>query len=115
MTKTDKSKCPLCGHEIPMDCPARIDLDAKAVVYRGQFAIFTGREMDVLSTLIDAHPRVVTKEYLLERMYILSQDAAEQKIVDVFVCKMRKKLEGLGIDIVTHWGKGYSIRYKEES
>ncbi|KKM61530.1 hypothetical protein LCGC14_1530780 [marine sediment metagenome] len=109
------SECPLCGHEIPADCPARIDLDAKAVVYKGRFTVLTTRQMDILSVLIDAHPRVVTKEHIMDRIYFLSQDAAEEKIVDVFVCKMRAALKGLGIEIVTHWGKGYSIQYTEES
>lgn len=109
------SDCPLCGHEIPVDCPVRIDLDSRAIVYKGKFTILTGRQMDMLSVLIDAYPRVVTKGHILERMYLLSQDEAEEKIIDVFVCKIRKELNEVGIKIITHWGKGYSIRYEEES
>lgn len=33
----------------------------------------------------------------------------EIKIVDVFICKMRRKLFGFGIDIVTLWGAGYML------
>lgn len=33
----------------------------------------------------------------------------DRKIVDVFVCKARKKLEPFGIKIHTHWGLGYSM------
>lgn len=34
-------------------------------------------------------------------------DEAEQKIIDVFICKMRKKLKPFGISIETQWGHGY--------
>ena len=31
------------------------------------------------------------------------------KIIDVFVCKLRKKIVGLGLDIGTSWGRGYYL------
>jgi two-component system cell cycle response regulator CtrA len=36
-------------------------------------------------------------------------DPPEVKIVDVFVCKMRKKLKPFGIEIKTNWGESYEI------
>lgn len=43
----------------------------------------------------------------------------EIKIVDVFVCKLRKKLKPFGVSIVTVWGHGYSLedrhRYAAEA
>lgn len=33
----------------------------------------------------------------------------ELKIIDVWICKMRKKLEPFGIEIVTLWGQGYCL------
>jgi two-component system cell cycle response regulator CtrA len=36
-------------------------------------------------------------------------DEAEEKIIDVFVCKIRKKLKPFGIEIKTNWGESYEI------
>jgi DNA-binding response OmpR family regulator len=36
-------------------------------------------------------------------------DPPEEKILDVWVCKMRKKLTPYGIEIKTHWGVGYEM------
>lgn len=36
-------------------------------------------------------------------------DAPEIKIVDVFVCKARRKLRPFGIEIETIWGRGYRL------
>lgn len=41
------------------------------------------------------------------------EDDVEEKIIDVFICKMRKKLSPLGIQIETMWGEGYFL--KEET
>lgn len=52
---------------------------------------------------------LVAKETAIRELYLHSQDEAEIKIVDVFVCKMRKKLEPHGIEILTQWGQGYYL------
>jgi hypothetical protein len=38
-----------------------------------------------------------------------ADDPPEEKIIDVFVCKMRKKLQPFGITIDTSWGEGFSM------
>lgn len=55
--------------------------------------------------------KVCTKQYLMDAMYSLraTDEAPEQKIIDVFVCKVRKKLGAFGVEIKTLWGKGYYI------
>lgn len=37
------------------------------------------------------------------------EGAVDPKIIDVFICKARKKLKAFGIEIRTVWGKGYLI------
>lgn len=49
-----------------------------------------------------------TKEQIMHHLYQM-RDEAEIKIVDVFVCKVRKKLKPFGIKIETIWGKGYAM------
>ncbi|UFK26651.1 CzcR-like response regulator [Roseobacter phage RDJL3] len=51
-----------------------------------------------------------SKDSLLNRLYAEQiDDAPEVKIIDVFVCKMRKKLKGTNWKIETIWGVGYKL------
>jgi two-component system, cell cycle response regulator CtrA len=54
---------------------------------------------------------VLTKEAFLNHLYG-GMDEPEMKIIDVFICKLRKKLAVAGADnlIGTVWGRGYMIR-----
>ena len=53
---------------------------------------------------------IATKQSLMLAMYSDRVEAEpEIKIVDVFICKMRKKLSRFGVEIVTVWGSGYSL------
>ena len=42
-------------------------------------------------------------------LYWDKDEPGEEKIIDVLVCKIRKKLKPYGIDIKTHWGRGYYL------
>lgn len=53
-----------------------------------------------------------TKEQLMSALYSLranDDDEPEIKIIDVYVCKARKKLASFGIEITTIWGRGYML------
>lgn len=50
---------------------------------------------------------IVRKQTFIEALYFHKQDEAEIKIVDVFVCKVRRKLKPWKIEISTQWGQGY--------
>ncbi|WP_035900398.1 helix-turn-helix domain-containing protein [Labrenzia sp. DG1229] len=51
-----------------------------------------------------------TKDAIMAALYRNDgKDEPELKIVDVFVCKARKKLAPFGIEIKTVWGRGYMI------
>lgn len=54
---------------------------------------------------------VLTKEAFLNHLYG-GMDEPEMKIIDVFICKLRKKLASAGADnlIGTVWGRGYMMR-----
>jgi two-component system cell cycle response regulator CtrA len=57
--------------------------------------------------------RTLTKEMFLDHLYG-GMDEPEQKIVDVFICKLRKKIARVtgeaDIPIQTVWGQGYTLR-----
>ena len=71
----------------------------------------TGKEYSILELLVLRKGMVLTKEAFLNHLYG-GLDEPEVKIIDVFVCKLRKKLALAGADnmIGTIWGRGYMIR-----
>lgn len=50
---------------------------------------------------------LVRKQAFIEALYFHQQDEAEIKIVDVFVCRVRRKLKPWKMEISTQWGQGY--------
>ena len=53
---------------------------------------------------------IVSKDAAMDVLYgDRPNDAPEMKIVDIFICKMRKKVEPFGIKIDTMWGRGYRM------
>jgi two-component system cell cycle response regulator CtrA len=71
----------------------------------------TGKEFAILQLLILRRGTVLTKDAFLNHLYG-GMDEPETKIIDVFVCKLRKKLQMAGVTdlIVTVWGRGYMLR-----
>lgn len=100
--------CPVCGGGLPA-MPLTILPERGMVVANGAFVSMPPSEMTVLEALVERWPNVVTKEAIMECLYLLEQDEAFIKIIDVYVCKIRKKIKPLGIEIQTHWGRGYSL------
>jgi two-component system cell cycle response regulator CtrA len=77
----------------------------------GRQAHLTGKEYAILELLVLRKGMVLTKEAFLNHLYG-GMDEPEMKIIDVFICKLRKKLATAGADnlIGTVWGRGYMIR-----
>ncbi len=71
----------------------------------------TGKEYAILELLVLRKGMVLTKEAFLNHLYG-GMDEPEMKIIDVFICKLRKNLASAGVDnlIGTVWGRGYMIR-----
>ncbi len=89
-----------------------VNLDAKTVEVEGQTVHLTGKEYQMLELLSLRKGTTLTKEMFLNHLYG-GMDEPELKIIDVFICKLRKKLnEATGGDsfIETVWGRGYVLR-----
>lgn len=71
----------------------------------------TNKEYSILELLILRKGFILTKEIFLNHLYG-GLDEPEIKIIDVFVCKLRKKLSSCGEhnSIITVWGKGYMMK-----
>lgn len=106
--------CPVCGSHIS-DLPVTILPERGMVVANGKFVVLTGHEALLLQRLAEVFPRVLSKEAALEWLYQLnSEREPEIKIIDVYICKARKKLEHIGVRIDTIWGKGYALALSEK-
>lgn len=88
-----------------------LNLDSREVTVSGRQVHLTGKEYAILELLVLRKGMVLTKEAFLNHLYG-GMDEPEMKIIDVFVCKLRKKLAMAGADhlIGTVWGRGYMIR-----
>ncbi|WP_347852679.1 response regulator transcription factor CtrA [Planktomarina sp.] len=89
-----------------------VNLDGKTVEVRGNTVHLTGKEYQMLELLSLRKGTTLTKEMFLNHLYG-GMDEPELKIIDVFICKLRKKLsEATGREnhIETVWGRGYVLR-----
>ncbi|MGF1630223.1 MAG: response regulator transcription factor CtrA [Kiloniellaceae bacterium] len=89
-----------------------VNLDTRTVEVEGQPLHLTGKEYGILELLSLRKGTTLTKEMFLNHLYG-GMDEPELKIIDVFVCKLRKKLaNATGGDnyIETVWGRGYVLR-----
>ena len=94
-----------------------VNLDAKTVDVGGKTVHLTGKEYQMLELLSLRKGTTLTKEMFLNHLYG-GMDEPELKIIDVFICKLRKKLqeatEGDNL-IETVWGRGYVLRDPDPS
>lgn len=89
----------------------QLNLDSREVLVSGRQVHLTGKEYAILELLVLRKGMVLTKEAFLNHLYG-GMDEPEMKIIDVFICKLRKKLAQAGADalIGTVWGRGYMLR-----
>jgi two-component system cell cycle response regulator CtrA len=89
-----------------------VDLAERTVSVDGTSVHLTGKEFGVLELLTLRKGTTLTKDIFLNHLYG-GIDEPELKIIDVFVCKVRKKLataSGGENYIATVWGRGYVLR-----
>ena len=92
-----------------------VNLDAKTVSVNDNPVHLTGKEYQMLELLSLRKGTTLTKEMFLNHLYG-GMDEPELKIIDVFICKLRKKLsQATGGEnyIETVWGRGYVLRDPE--
>jgi two-component system cell cycle response regulator CtrA len=89
-----------------------VNLDSKTAEINQVRVHLTGKEYEMLEFLSLRKAMTVTKEMFLSQLYG-GMDEPEAKIIDVFICKLRKKLAvaSNGKDYIeTLWGRGYMLR-----
>lgn len=89
-----------------------VNLDIKSAEVDGERVPLSAKEYQMLELLALRRGTTLTKETFLNHLYG-EMDEPEAKIIDVFVCKLRKKLAAFTKGrnyIETVWGQGYLIR-----
>ena len=92
-----------------------VNLDAKTVEVEGKTVHLTGKEYQMLELLSLRKGTTLTKEMFLNHLYG-GMDEPELKIIDVFICKLRKKIAQATDNenyIQTVWGRGYVLKDPE--
>ena len=93
-----------------------VNLDTKTVEVEGARVHLTSKEYQMLELLSLRKGTTLTKEMFLNHLYG-GIDEPELKIIDVFICKLRKKLANANTGqhyIETVWGRGYVLRDPKE-
>lgn len=90
-----------------------IDLDLRQVYVEDQPIHLTKKEYDIVEFLALRKSRILTKEMILEHLYRAPDKEPDLKIIDVFICKIRKKISqatGGPTYIHTEWGRGFTMK-----
>lgn len=98
----------------------KVNLTTQRFAINGRAFDLTGKEASLLFLFAGAPGRVLSKEMILQQMYTEGiDDEPEMKIIDVFVCKLRRKLQDAhpdaGAFIETVWGRGYRLTCDDAS
>ena len=88
----------------------RFNPDNETVDVNGQRVRLTQKEYDVLELLWTHKGVTLSKEMILNQLYGGTYEPG-QKVIDVFICRIRKKLQAITGDdpIKTVWGRGYML------
>jgi two-component system cell cycle response regulator CtrA len=91
--------------------PLTLDIEAREVLVNDRPLRLTEREFAIVQCLALRHRKLVTRDSIVANLYASECDEPEGKIIDVFICKIRRKLAAAGAAnlITTVWGAGYRM------
>lgn len=110
--RTAKDSCAMCGRPFETH-QAGIALSGDGwLAYNGSPPVhLTEKESELLRRLLPAFGECVHKESIYASLW--PDAATDFKIVYVYVCKLRRKLRGTGLEITTTWGVGLTLQATE--
>jgi DNA-binding response OmpR family regulator len=88
--------------------PLVYDMSDRLVRIDGEPMALSTRELDILETMLLKVGKVVTKEHLVEKLCNWDEELGNNAI-EVYVHRLRKKLQPLGVNISTIRGLGYML------
>ncbi len=109
-------RCKSHAQDVVMMGDLVVNLDQQTATVSGVPVFLTGKEYQVLELLSLRKGTALTKEMFLNHLYG-GMDEPEPKIIDVFICRLRKKFGNINPGrtyIETVWGRGYMLREPTE-
>ena len=91
----------------------RLDTAARRLFHEDEAIELSARELAVIELLLSRQGRVVSKEQMIDHLFGFGDDVGSNAI-EVYVHRVRKKLEPFGIDIRTVRGMGYLLDKVDE-
>jgi two-component system, OmpR family, response regulator TctD len=85
-----------------------LDSTTAELKFAGQIIALRNRELRLLEVFFNAPGQVFSKSHLMDRLFSFSDDASENAI-EVYVARLRKRLEGSDARIETVRGLGYRM------
>lgn len=108
--------CPCCGQPVRRPGEVLVWGDMQAIERRGRVVKLTPREFAVFSGIWQAWPRSVERDALYDALYANRRRSRPgSKIIEVTICKVRKKLAPLGLLVTAQWGVGYVLTIGESA
>lgn len=95
----------------------RLSLDAEnhQVLADGAAIMLSAREYEVLEILMMLAGKVVSKERIAQRLAADNSEALADNAIEVYIHRVRKRLESYGMVILTLRGLGYLLEIPNES
>ena len=89
-----------------------VDPTSREVLLDDTAIALRAREFDLLLTLADHANQVLSRDQLLDLVWGYEYHG-QTRTVDVHVAHLRDRLEGIGVEIETVWGRGYKLSVLE--
>jgi len=86
------------------------DTIQRTAAVAGRAITLSLHETGVLEVLLHRFGRVVSKGQLVEQLYSYDKEVS-QNAIEVYVHRLRKKLDGAGVSVQTSYGRGYLLDY----
>lgn len=108
--------CPLCGAEVTLE---GVTFRDNVLYYNNNMIHMTPSETRILHMLCGKPGSVVSRQMIYNEIYpehLPDSGEVDPKIIDVFICKVRRKLKRASCDILieTIWGRGYIVRKEQK-
>lgn len=103
--------CPLCGNLYGGHEGVFVDEEFNGVIIDGESVKLTRRLTQTLAGIVRNSPRVITKAHLMDYIYGLeTEDEPGSKVLDTFICMLRKRIKHTRFRIETIQGSGYRLK-----
>ena len=102
------ARCPLCGGEVDPD-RTMVDRVTSCVSRDGVMVHLETQEMNVFWILHQKYPALVSHERIYNRLYVGTDKAPSDRVVNVLISRLRSKLKRLGLGIETVDRHGWKL------